>query len=95
MYLNQKAVWSPVTENAVNNIYGDIKNAPGTIINVRRQEHVEEVRASDGTVHRTNFIYYTLADVKIDDRLDDNLVVDAYDMRTLGGALKLRRLKTI
>lgn len=96
MYLNQKALWSPVIERAVNNPYGDITNSSESItIDVRRQEHVEEVRTSDGTVHHTNFIYYTNADVKIDDRLDNNLVVDTYDMRTLGGRRRLRRLKTI
>lgn len=95
MYLNQKALWAPVTENAVSNPYGDVKNASATTINVRRQEHVEEIRTSDGAVHHTNFIYYTNDDVKIDDRLDNNLVVDVYDMRTLGGARRLRRLKTI
>ena len=95
MYLNQKALWEPVTENAVSNPYGDVKNASAITINVRRQEHVEEIRTSDGAVHHTNFIYYTNDDVKINDRLDNNLVVDMYDMRTLGGARRLRRLKTI
>lgn len=95
MYLNQKALWAPVITEAVNNPYGDIKNASGVTISVRRQEHVEEVRTSDGTVHHTNFIYYTNDDVKVDDRLDGYLVVSVYDMRSLGGARKLRRLKTI
>lgn len=95
MYLNQKALWAPVSVNAVNDPYGDIKNASGVTIDVRRQEHVEEVRTADGTLHHTNFIYYTRDDVKVDDRLDGNLVISAYDMRTLGGACKLRRLKTI
>ena len=95
MYLNQKALWSPVIVQAVNDPYGDIKNAQGKMIDVRRQEHVEEVRTSDGTLHHTNFIYYTHEDVKVDDRLDNNLVVSVYDMRTLGGTRKLRRLKTI
>lgn len=95
MYLNQKALWSPVTTNACSDPYGDVKNATGTVIDVRRQEHVEEVRTSDGTIHRTNFIYYVKDDVHIDDRLDGYLVVDVYDMRTLCGKRKLRRLKTI
>lgn len=95
MYLNQKAIWAPVTESAVKNPYGDIKNGNERTINVRRQEHVEEVRTSDGAIHRTNFIYYTHDDVKVDDRLDGYLVVDSYDMRTLGGKRMLRRLKTI
>lgn len=95
MYLNQKALWAPVTESATQNHYGDIKNDASITIDVRRQEHVEEIKTSDGIVHHTNFIYYTHADVKIDDRLDNNLVVDVYDMRTLGGHRKLRRLKTI
>lgn len=95
MYLNQKAQWAPVSVSAVSNPYGDIKYASEQTINVRRQEHVEEVRTSDGAIHRTNFIYYTHADVKVDDRLDGNLVVDSYDMRSLGGAKVLRRLKTI
>lgn len=96
MYLNQKALWTPVIQNAVNNPYGDIVNSDHKIsIDVRRQEHVEEVRTSDGALHRTNFIYYTYADVKVDDRLDGYLVVDTYDMRTLGGRRRLRRLKTI
>lgn len=95
MYLNQKALWAPVIVNAVNDPYGDVRNASGTVIDVRRQEHIEEVRTSDGTLHHTNFIYYTHADVKIDDRLDGNLVVDVYDMRSLGGKCRMRRLKTI
>lgn len=95
MYLNQKALWSPVTVNAISNPYGDIKNDSAITIDVRRQEHVEEVRASDGTIHHTNYIYYTHADVKVDDRLDGNLVISVYDMRTLGGSRRLRRLKTI
>lgn len=95
MYLNQKALWAPVIKNAVSNPYGDIENASVTAINVRRQEHVEEIRTSDGAIHRTNFIYYTNDDVKIDDRLDGNLVVDVYDMRTLAGTRRLRRLKTV
>lgn len=95
MYLNQKALWAPVSENALSNPYGDIKNSSAVTIDVRRQEHVEEIRTSDGMIHNTNFIYYTNSDVKIDDRLDGNLVVDVYDMRTLGGTRRLRRLKTI
>lgn len=95
MYLNQKALWAPVSTSAANDPYGDIKNASATLIDVRRQEHVEEVRTSDGAIHRTNFIYYTNENVGIDDRLDDNLVIDVYDMRTLSGARILRRLKTI
>lgn len=95
MYLNQKALWAPVSVSATDNLYGDIKNASAIEISVRRQEHVEEITTSDGCIHRTNFIYYTNADVKIDDRLDGYLVVDTYDMRTLFGKCKLRRLKTI
>lgn len=95
MYLNQKALWAPVIESAVNSSYGDIKNSVGTTINVRRQEHVEEIRTSDGSVHHTNFIYYVHDDVKVDDRLDGYLVVDTYDMRTLGGKRRLRRVKTV
>lgn len=95
MYLNQKALWSPVTTPATENLYGDNVNGPGSIIDVRRQEHVEEVRTPDGAIHRTNFIYYTHADVNIDDRLDGNLVVASYDMRTLGGHKLLRRLMTV
>lgn len=95
MYLNQKALWAPVIESAVVNPYGDIKNSSGVEIAVRRQEHVEEITTKDGAVHHTNFIYYTHADVKLDDRVDGHLVVDVYDMRTLGGHRRLRRLKTI
>lgn len=95
MYLNQKALWAPVNVPAVSDPYGDIKNASEIAIDVRRQEHVEEVRTSDGSIHRTNFIYYTNADVKVDDMLDGNLVVNMYDMRSLGGSRKLRRLMTI
>ena len=95
MYLNQKALWAPVSTSSLQDPYGDIKNAPGTEINVRRQEHVEEIRTADGNVHHTNFIYYTKDDVKLDDRLDGNLVVYVYDMRTLNGKLKLRKLKTV
>ena len=95
MYLNQKALWSPVIVDAVSNPYGDIQNASPVTIDVRRQEHVEEVRTADGTIHHTNFIYYTHANVKVDDRLDGNLVVNVYDMRSLGGTRKLRRLKTV
>lgn len=95
MYLNQKALWAPVIVDAVSNPYGDIKNGSEVEIDVRRQEHIEEVRTADGAIHHTNFIYYTRADVKVDDRLDGNLVVQVYDMRTLGGHLALRRLKTI
>jgi hypothetical protein len=81
--------------DAVNNGYGDTINGPVQNIAVRRQEHVEEVRLKDGTVHNSNYIYYTLADVKLDDLLDENLVVQSYDMRTLGGNKILRRLITI
>ena len=95
MYLNQKARWCTTKVRAVNNPYGDIVYNEPTVISVRRQEHVEEVRTKDGAVHRTNFMYYTNADVKVDDTLDDYLVVEAYDMRTLGGHNRLRRLKTI
>lgn len=95
MYLNQKALWAPVIESAVNNPYGDIKNATSVTIDVRRQEHVEEIRTADGNVHHTNFIYYVHDDVKVDDRLDGYLVVNIYDMRTLSGKLRLRRVKTI
>jgi hypothetical protein len=95
MYLNQKALWAPVSQNALANPYGDIVNGESRTINVRRQEHVEEVRTSDGTIHRTNFIYYTQDNVEIDDRLDGYLVVDVYDMRSLGGKRRLRRLKTV
>ena len=95
MYLNQKALWEPVSVAATSDPYGDIKNTLGGIINVRRQEHVEEVRTADGMLHHTNFIYYTHEDVHVDDRLDGYLVISVYDMRSLGGARRLRRLKTI
>lgn len=93
MYLNQIALWSPVISPI--NSYGDIENGPPKTISVRRQEHVEEVKLSDGTVHNTNYIYYTCEDVKVDDRLDGYLVISSYDMRSLGGNKVLRRLKTI
>lgn len=93
MYLNQKAKWLPVTSK---NSYGDFKYSDSPkIIDVRRQEHVEEIRTADGTIHHTNFIYYVNADVHVDDKLDDNLVVALYDMNTLSGVRRLRRLKTI
>lgn len=95
MYLNQTAAWAPLVVDAVNNGYGDTVNGPVQNIAVRRQEHIEEVRLKDGTVHNSNYIYYTLADVKLDDLLDGNLVVQSYDMRTLGGNKILRRLITI
>ena len=95
MYLNQKALWSPVITSAAQDPYGDIQNAVGRTIDVRRQEHIEEIRTADGTVHHTNYIYYTNDDVNVDDRLDGNLVVSVYDMRTLYGARRLRRVKTI
>lgn len=95
MYLNQTAAWAPLVVDAVNNGYGDTINGPVQNIAVRRQEHVEEVRLKDGTVHNSNYIYYTLVDVKLDDLLDGNLVVQSYDMRTLGGNKILRRLITI
>ena len=96
MYLNQRALWLPQVSSPLNNPYGDVDHKKSEIsIPVRRQEHVEEIRTKDGAIHHTNFIYYTHADVKIDDRIDGNLVVDSYDMRTLGGYKRLRRLKTI
>ena len=95
MYLNQTAVWTPVVVPSVNS-YGDILYSDaGLPMKVRRQEHVEEVRLSDGSIHKTNYIYYTNADVHVDDKLDGNLVIDSYDMRTLMGNNRLRRLKTI
>lgn len=95
MYLNQKALWLPVAVSPVNNPYGDVTYGESQEITVRRQEHVEEVRLKDGTVHNTNYIYYTHSDVKVDDMLDGNLVVNMYDMRTLGGYNRLRRLLTV
>lgn len=95
MYLNQKALWLPVAVAAVNNDYGDIEYSEGQEIDVRRQEHVKEVRLKDGTIHRSRYYYYTHANVQIDDKLDGHLVVDLYDMRTLGGHNRLRRLLTI
>ena len=95
MYLNQKALWLPVLMDPVKNPYGDAINGNEQEIMVRRQEHVEEVRLKDGTVHSTSYIYYTHADVHVDDRLDGNLVVNMYDMRTLGGHNRLRRLLTV
>lgn len=93
MYLNQKALWLPVKEQ---NAYGDfIYEDNPTSIDVRKQEHVEELRTPDGSVHHTNFIYYTHDDVKVDDKLDGNLVVDSYSMNSLFGKRVLRRLKTI
>lgn len=96
MYLNQTALWAVVVVPSGLNQFGDMILSASTVpINVRRQEHVEEVRTKDGATHNTNFIYYTHADVKEDDRLDGNLVVKIYDMRTLGGHKKLRRCITI
>lgn len=95
MYLNQKALWAKVID-AQPDQFGDIKTSnEETLIAVRRQEHVEEIRLRDGTIHKTNYIYYTHDDVHLDDRLDGNLVVQLYDMRTLGGRNRLRRLITI
>ena len=94
MYLNQTSLWTKVS--VIPNKFGDtIYNETSTAIRVRRQEHVEEVRLKDGTVHYTKFIYYTNADVKEDDKLDGNLVVNRYDMITLGGSNRLRRLMTL
>lgn len=92
MYLNQKALWQVVVTR---NDCGDFVYGSFFDIAVRRQEHVEEVRTSDGTIHKTNYIYYTHSEVQVDDKLDGNLVVEIYDMRTLGGRNRLRRCKTI
>lgn len=96
MYLNQTALWHKVVVPAELNEFGDITNAPEPIeIKVRRQEHFEEIRTKDGATHDSNYIYYTHADVKVDDTLDGNLVVKTYDMRSLGGKNVLRRCITI
>lgn len=96
MYLNQRALWTQVVGTPGLNKFGDFEyDTTSSTIAVRRQEHVEEVRTSDGALHHTNYIYYTNADVKVDDKLDGNLVVSIYDMRTLNGAQRLRRVKTI
>lgn len=95
MYLNQEALWQPLAVDAVNNPYGDIEYNDVQPIKVRRQEHVKEVRLKDGTIHNTNYIYYTHADVKVDDKLDGNLIISIYDMRTLNGYNRLRRAITI
>lgn len=92
MYLNQTALWQVATSR---NDCGDFQYELPKEIMVRRQEHVEEVRTSDGAIHKTNYIYYTHLSVKVDDKIDGNLVVDIYDMRTLGGRCRLRRCKTI
>ena len=93
MYLNQKALWTKVLSGV--NEFGDTIPSSVEQIAVRRQEHVEEIRLNDGTVHNTKYVYYTHADVKVDDLLDGNLVVNLYDMRTLSGKNRLRRLITI
>lgn len=95
MYLNQKTLWKPAVIDAVDNPYGDIIYGAEQSISSRRQEHVEEVRLSDGTVRYSKYYYYTHADVRVGDRLDGNLVVNLYDMRTLGGNRRLRRLLTV
>lgn len=96
MYLNQTALWNKVVVSADLNVFGDITNATESVeIKVRRQEHIEEIRTKDGATHDSNFIYYTQADVNVDDLLDGNLVVRTYDMRTLGGKNILRRCITI
>lgn len=93
MYLNQKASWLTVRSK---NAYGDfIYSDDAETIDVRRQDHIEEVRAPNGTIYHTRYIYYTRADVKVDDKLDGNLVVNSYDMRNLAGKCVMRRLKTI
>lgn len=93
MYCNQTALWNPVVSGV--NTYGDIEVSSPITIKVRRQEHIEEIRLRDGTVHTTKYIYYTHADVNVDDKLDGNLVVALYDMRTLYGKRRLRRLITV
>lgn len=94
MYLNQKAAWMAVVAEAPRNQYGDIQRAAAKTINVRRQEHVKEVIDAHGHVHTSNYVYYTYDDVRVDDTLDGNLVVQRYDMRTLLGHMRLRRLIT-
>lgn len=94
MYLNQKALWTPVVVDQPLNEYGDIQRTSSKSISVRRQEHVKEVIDTHGIVHTSNYIYYTYDDVKVDDLLDGFLVVQRYDMRTLQGNLRLRRLIT-
>ena len=93
MYCNQTALWNPVVSSV--NSYGDVQRGSGVSIPVRRQEHIEEVRLKDGTIHKTKYIYYTLSNVNEDDLLDGNLVVSVYDMRTLSGKRRLRRLLTV
>ena len=96
MYLNQTALWNKVVVPAGLNQFGDFVNsAEPEEIKVRRQEHVEEVKDKEGRTHNTNYIYYTHADVHVDDKLDGNLVIQTYDMRTLYGRNKLRRCITI
>ena len=93
MYCNQTALWNKVVSPV--DVYGDITPSLKRFIKVRRQEHVEEFIAKDGTRHKTNYVYYTYEDVRIDDTLDGHVVVDLYDMRTLQGKRKLRRLITV
>lgn len=87
--------WNKANSNIFITNIGCIADISGKFINVRRQEHRKEVRTKDGAIHMTNYIYYTNADVHEDDRLDGNLVVNVYDMRTLSGRNRLRRLLTI
>lgn len=93
MYLNQKATW--LRKDYINS-YGDVEyRGAATLVAVRRQEHKEELSTPGGNVYHTNYIYYTHEDVNVNDKLDGFLVVDIYDMRTLGGARRLRRVKTV
>lgn len=90
--LNQDVLWEV---KAPINLFGDFTYTEAETIKCRKEPHVEEIRDEQGNIHMSKHIFYTRSKVDVDDKLDGELVVQKYDMMTLGGNFHLRRLITI
>lgn len=94
MLLNQK-VELKVRIADLNNNYGEFVYEASEEIKARKEEKVEEVADKEGNIHRSTFEVYTYHPVKVDDLIDERLVIFAEKYVSLLGRTVMYRSLTV
>lgn len=94
MYLNQNIVYKARIAN-VHNAYGEVTYGAPLTIKARRQRKLEAITGLGGDIYVSQFEYYVMQEVALDDKLDDRLVKLVEPYVSLGGKTLLYRCLTI
>lgn len=103
-YTHAQVSWEACSRlnDSIVNKYGDIESVDAVQIIARKQPHSEVTDDGNGKTYLTKNIYYVDPSVEPNalniqkyDRLDGELIINVYEMRTLFNKVRMIRFTTI